>query len=130
MNSKNTTTKRTEQSPEWEKKFDEIYLDGRYGNRLMKRNLLKKYTQTASTKDIKQFISSQFQTLREEVEGMKKETFRITGKSAIGADFSKLGGRKINPGDVTEFEASLSDQEVAYNKAIDDILELIDRRLK
>ncbi|MEK6881973.1 MAG: hypothetical protein AABY22_20310 [Nanoarchaeota archaeon] len=47
----------------WEEEFDKLFLDGRYGNRLMIRKLEKGYTQTARTKDVKDFIH---QTIAEE----------------------------------------------------------------
>lgn len=56
--------------------FDEKFSDGRYKNRIMKRNLVGGYTQTATTKDIKDFITQTIQKERtrivKELEGNRK----------------------------------------------------------
>lgn len=43
------------------KEFREIYFNGRYGERLMKRNLVKGYTTTATAKDIEKFFVKKLQ---------------------------------------------------------------------
>lgn len=43
------------------KEFREIYFNGRYGERLMKRNLVKGYTTTATAEDIEKFFADKLQ---------------------------------------------------------------------
>lgn len=44
-------------SPELEKRFEEEFSSGRYGNRIMMRRPDKPYTQQATLKDIKSFLA-------------------------------------------------------------------------
>jgi len=66
--------------------------------------------------------------IEKEIEGMMKKTFNYVAKPTISADLTAFGGKKITAGKSYRVKSSLSEEEITYNQALQDVIDLISHK--
>ena len=74
---------------------------------------------------IRQLLEQKEREIVEKIEKTRKRTFTYMATPTIGADFTNVGGKKITAGKSYKATSSLSEEEIIYNQALDDIIKLI-----
>ena len=87
--------------------------------------LIKNYAGEGNDKFVDKLVAL-FKQQMKEIMPKKKTVYTYTGAAEINADFSNVGGKKIKVGDKTEFTTTLTDEELAFNEAIDQLLKNIE----